>query len=135
VATKIKILNGATQVLVEEVVPGSKLAIAIYVERETAVEDVFAPFDSTGFTLKALVKAKEKDLDSAALVEFTVTARSGGDLGWYDLLLTGAQTTTVGTAVGEKEVYGSLKVWPTANPDAGETMAVFTLPVKYRAVH
>lgn len=129
-ASKIKIKNGPALVEVEEVVIGSRLAVAFKVEQETGPNTgIYAALDLTGYDLECHVKDNLRG-DVTPDVTFTITKRNQGtEPGWLDMLLTGTQTTTL----SEKEYRASLKIWQTGSPELGDTLAVLVLPVKFQA--
>lgn len=129
-AQTVNIPNGIPVFKLEEVVIGSQFKFAIQFKRLVSTEpDVFEFLDFTGMTLEALIKDKPaKEIDDDADAAFTCTARVGGE-GWVDLYLDGDVTGTL----LEKVYYASLKVYPTANPEKGDTLAAIWLPMKYEA--
>lgn len=121
-----ELLNGAPVLKLEEVVIGSQLNIAINFEKLISSDpDVFEPVDFTGKTIQADIKLKVKE--ATVLAEFECTPRLGG--GWVDFHLGGDVTLTL----PEKTLEASVKVWPTADPTKGDTLAVIILPMKYKA--
>lgn len=119
--------NGVSIIELEEVVIGSQCKIAIYFERLISENpDVFEPIDFTGMTLKGEIKDRPSK-EIVADAEFVCTPRVG--LGWVDLTLDGETTG----ALLEKTYSASLKVWPTAFPEQGDTLLVIILPMKFKA--
>lgn len=129
-AAKFKAKNGPAILELEEVVIGSQCTpIAVRLREETAPgSGVFADMDLTGKTLQCDVKDNLKN-DINADAQFTVVPRTPLTSGWVDLYMDGTVTATL----LQKTYYGSLKVWPTANPELGDTVLVIVMPVKYEA--
>lgn len=127
-AQKEVIPNGVPIIAVEEVVIGSQFKFAVQFERLISEDpDVFEPLDFDGMTLKADVKDKPaKDILPDA--QFQCTARITGD-GWVDFLMDGDATGTL----SQRTYEASFKVWPTGNPELGDTLLVFELPMVYKA--
>lgn len=126
-AQKSVVANGVPILELEEAVIGSQLKISVYFERLVSENpDVFAAVDFTGMTLKAEIKDKVKT-DTVADAEFVCATRV--EAGWVDLTLSGTITATL----AEKVYYSSLKVWPTGQPEKGDTLVAITIPMKFKA--
>lgn len=123
----ISVKNAVPIIKLEEVVIGSQFKFSVQFERLVSEDpDVFEPLDFTGMTFKAEIKDNpSEEVDSDA--EFTCVARV--DPGWVDLTIDG----TVTGILLERKYESSLKVWPTANPEQGDTLIVLILPMKYKA--
>jgi hypothetical protein len=120
--------NGVPVMQLTEVVIGSKLELAVKLERLVSEDpEVFEPFDFSGMEIEAHIKDKPtKDVDPDA--EFVCTMRTPGD-GWIDLFLGGDVT---GLLLA-KEYHASLKVWPIGSPALGDTLLAFILPLVFKA--
>lgn len=126
-AQTIPVKNAVPVIAMEEIIIGSQFKFALQFEKLISENpDVFEPFNFTGMTLKADIKNRpSKEIEADA--EFVCTPRVSG--GWVDLFLNG----TVSGTLTETTYYCSLKVWPTAFPEQGDTLLVITLPMKYKA--
>lgn len=125
-ASTFKVKTGPSILALDEVVIGSQLLIAVYLEEELTA-GVFTPMSLTGKTLLCQVKLTPRTEVSPDLT-FTCVARAL-EPGWIDLSLTGTQTGTL----SERTYEASLKIYPTDTPSAGDTAFVITMPMKYRA--
>lgn len=125
-----KVKNGPSVMELQEVVIGSMLHIAVRIREETfAGSGILVPMNLDDRTLECHVKDSLKG-DVTPDFEFLVIPRNQvTEEGWTDLYLMGDVT---GNAT-EKTWYGSLKVWPTADPTAGVTVFVIHMPFKYEA--
>lgn len=127
-ATKIKVKNGPAEISLEEVVIGDQVLLGIFIEEETA-PDVFAAQDLTNYDVTAHVKDNLRN-DTEPDFSFTVVKRNQvTERGWVDLTLLG----TITSQFTEKEWFGSVRMAPTGTPAAGITVAVITMPAKFRA--
>lgn len=122
----ITLLLGPPNIDINRGIVGSEVRFSLYVRNKTAPA-TFVPFDFTGYTLQAHVKASVND--ALPIVVATVTAPGVGGAGFVDVVITAADTTTLGPS----EFVGSVKVWPTGNTDAAKTLATFTLPLERAA--
>lgn len=124
-ADRIICPNGPDILVLEEVIIGSQLRIAAYIEQETGFQTgIFNPYNFTGVTLACDVR---DDLRSGSPVaSFTCTPRVGQP-GWVDLLLDGTATL----ALYDHDYKASLKVWPTSSPQLGDTLMVILMPMKF----
>lgn len=122
----LSVENAVPILHLEEVVIGSQFTFSIQFERLISENpDVFVPFDFTGMTLQSDLKLRPSR-ESTAAAQLVCTAR---DDGWVDLYMDGE----VSGALTEHPYQGSLKVWPTAHPEQGDTLVVLILPMKYLA--
>lgn len=126
-AQEVSISNGVPIISLEEVVIGSQFKFAVRFERLISENpDVFAPLDFTGMTIKADVKDKPaKDI----LPDATFQCIPRNDDGWVDFLMTGEVTG----ALLPHGYEASVKVWPTPNPELGDTLLVFIIPMVFKA--
>ena len=124
----INVRNGPTVIMLQEVVIGSLLSIAVAITEESA-PDVFTPMDLTGMTVLAHIKDNPR-LDVAPDFEFVVTKRDQvTERGWVNLVLDG----TVTGVMAERQYQASVKVFETGSAELGTTVAVIVLPTKFRA--
>lgn len=127
----VKVRNGAAIFQMEEIVIGSQFRFALQIKNETAVgSGVFTPMNLDGYTVEAHIKDNVKN-DVTPDAQFTVTKRIqvGVDIGWVDMIVDG----TVTGALLQKDYESSVKVYPTGQPQFGDTVAVLVLPMKFRA--
>lgn len=126
-ADRIMVPNGPDVLVLEEVIIGSQLPVAVYVEQETAFQSgIFVPYDFTGVTLACDVRDNLRS--DQPEVSFDCVPRVA-EPGWVDLLLDGTGTAML----LDHEYRASLKVWPTGSPELGDTLLVIVMPMKYEA--
>lgn len=126
-AQTVVVNNGIPRIELEEVVIGSQLKLAVYFEKLISEAPVtFAAFDFTGYTIQADIKLNPAK-DAIAAASFVCTPRV--DAGWIDFYLAGTTTDDL----LPKTYEASVKVWPTGQPEKGDTLLEISLPMKYKA--
>lgn len=120
--------NATSVIVLEEVVIGSQLQLAVQFEKLiSANPDVFEPMDFSDMVLRADIKLRPSiDVEPAAT--FDCAARDDGS-GWIDLTLDGVASGQL----QPRKYQSSLKVWPTDHPEQGDTLVVFILPMTFLA--
>lgn len=129
-AQKLKVNNGPGLLILQQITIGSQMTpLALHIVQETSPgSGIMEDMDLTDMTVACHVKDNlKRDVEPDMTV--TVTMRQPLTGGWVDLNMDGTETAKG----GERLYYGSVKVWPTANPELGVTVLRIEMPFVYEA--